>query len=382
MSELPLLAVSLLTQTQLPATEPPLPLSILPPLPSSNRCQPAIVPDVIPIRIPCPVPMMEFSVRRSLKASSNALTRSVQLVSSGRRRTTSDWAARSVDVNRGDHPEPNHAEPNRAELNRAELDHAKLNRAEPILNAAIASPARPEINRPRPTSGPQMYEQRWAALMAGHTYTRLPVDSFQEQWQTATYQPTYEEWKYLLAQEAQSMARGQGTNRLTVMVGDSISLWFPTDQLSSDRFWLNQGISGDTSAGVLNRLSAFANTRPDTVHVMVGINDLRRGLDDREILGNIRQIMQQLRQQHPDAEIVVHSILPTRLPALPSDRIQSLNQDIAAIAQQEQVGYLDLQTVFSDETGVLQRELTTDGIHLSSQGYAVWRSVLQQLNLA
>jgi lysophospholipase L1-like esterase len=227
-----------------------------------------------------------------------------------------------------------------------------------------------------------MYEQRWAALMAGRTYTRLPVDSFQAQWQAATYQPTYEEWKYLLAQEAQSMARGQGSNRLTVLVGDSISLWFPTDQLSSDRFWLNQGISGDTSAGVLSRLSAFADTQPDTVHVMVGINDLRRGLDDREILGNIRQIMQQLRQQHPNAEIVVHSILPTRLPALPSDRIQSLNQDIAAIAQQEQVGYLDLQTVFTDETGVLQRELTTDGIHLSAQGYAVWRSVLQQLNLA
>jgi lysophospholipase L1-like esterase len=188
----------------------------------------------------------------------------------------------------------------------------------------------------------------------------------------ATHQPTYEEWMNLLALEARSMARGQGSNRLTVIVGDSISLWFPVEQLPSDRFWLNQGISGDTSAGVLRRLSAFADTRPDTIHVMVGVNDLRRGATDTEILGNVRQIMQQLRQTHSQAKIYIHSILPTRLAAIPTSRVNQLNQTIAAITQEEGVEFLNLATYFSDDQGNLRHELTTDGLHLNVLGYTIW----------
>jgi lysophospholipase L1-like esterase len=224
----------------------------------------------------------------------------------------------------------------------------------------------------RPVSGSQLYQQRIATLRAGRTYTRIPVDSFQSEWMNATHQPTYEEWMNLLALEARSMARGQGSNRLTVIVGDSISLWFPVEQLPSDRFWLNQGISGDTSAGVLRRLSAFADTRPDTIHVMVGVNDLRRGATDTEILGNVRQIMQQLRQTHSQAKIYIHSILPTRLAAIPTSRVNQLNQTIAAITQEEGVEFLNLATYFSDDQGNLRHELTTDGLHLNVLGYTIW----------
>jgi lysophospholipase L1-like esterase len=326
-----MIAVGLLTQTPLPLLplEMPSP-SILPPLPPCSQ-------DEDPVDLPSPTVCAlgidsvrpEFSPRRSPSRSPLALQATLA--------DTSQWMA------------------------------------------AAQVPEQPAV---RPSSGPQMYVQRRTALQVGQTYTRLPVDEFQDRWEHATHQPTYEDWVDLLNQEAQAMARGQGNNRLTVMVGDSLSLWFPTEHLSRDRFWLNQGISGDTSAGVLRRLSSFAQTRPDRIHVMVGINDLRRGASDTEILTHIHTIMQRLRHQHPDAEIIVHSILPTRLPALPSDRIQALNRDIARLAQQEQVGYLDLQVYFTDAAGVLHRELTTDGIHLSRRGYAVWRLALQQFNLA
>lgn len=232
---------------------------------------------------------------------------------------------------------------------------------------------------PRPTSGSQLYHQRWAALQAGRTYTRLPANSFWQAWSDAIQPPTHEQWVRLLAQEGRSMARGQGANRLTVMVGDSLSLWFPVEHLTSDRFWLNQGISGDTTAGVLQRLSAFEQTNPDVIHVMIGINDLRRGASDTEILSNIQQIMRRLKQTHPQATIYIHSILPTRLEAIPLDRITPLNQQIAIVAQQEQVQYVDLIAFFLDEQGVLHRDLTTDGLHLSLNGYAVWDWAMRSL---
>ena len=231
---------------------------------------------------------------------------------------------------------------------------------------------------PRPVSGPQLYQQRLAALKAGQSYTRLSPDSFWPSWINATEQPTYEAWKSLLAQEAKAISRGQGSNRLSILVGDSLSLWFPSGGLPGGRLWLNQGISGDTTRGILGRLSAFAEIQADQIYVMAGINDLRRGESDNEILWNLRRIMQELRWSHPDAEVVIQSILPNRLSTIPNHRIRYLNQRLAAIAQTEGVQFLDITPYFSDEAGNLRSELTTDGLHLNPRGYAVWQAVLQQ----
>jgi lysophospholipase L1-like esterase len=234
--------------------------------------------------------------------------------------------------------------------------------------------SRPEFSQTRPTSGKQLYEQRMIALRMGLIYTRIASDSFRNQWASTLTQPTQQQWISLLTREAQMMAAGQGNNRLTVILGDSHAMWFPVDKLSRDRFWLNQGMSGDTTAGVLKRISTFALTRPDTIHVMVGINDLRKGKTDKEILMNLQKIMQKLRQEHPDAQVYVHSILPTRLAAIPSQRVRWLNYNIAALTKQESVGYLNLQPAFADANGVLRKTLTTDGVHLNARGYQLWQA--------
>lgn len=231
----------------------------------------------------------------------------------------------------------------------------------------------------RPGSGSQLYHQRAAALRVGRLYPRFPVNSFQAAWQNATRQPTYEEWIRLLRQEANVMARSQGSNRLTVLFGDSLFLWFPTDRLPTDRFWLNQGISGDTTTGMLRRISSFSQTRPDRIYVMAGINDLRRGASDQTVLSNLRLMIERLRQAHPNAGIVVYSILPTRLPALSSDRIRRINASLATISRQEGASFYDLQAQFAGDDGVLRRELTTDGLHLSRQGYEVWQLAMSML---
>ncbi len=240
------------------------------------------------------------------------------------------------------------------------------------------TPLAPPQVIPRPRSGSQLFVQRWAALRAGRLYTRLPSDSFQDLWSRATRQPTHEDWKRLLAQEARVVAQSQGRSRLSVLVGDSLTLWLPPEDLAGDRLWLNQSISGETSAHVLSRLQNFAQTRPDTIYVMAGVNDLKQGASDNTVLWNLRVIMRRLRQTHPSAQIVVQSILPTRLDRIPGDRVARLNQRLATIARQENAQYLDLYSAFADFDGNLRPELTTDGLHLSAQGYQLWQQRLQQ----
>jgi lysophospholipase L1-like esterase len=239
----------------------------------------------------------------------------------------------------------------------------------PVLNSL---PEQPLPTTPRPASNGQLFRQRVAALQAGQTHTRLPTDSFRAAWQGVAEQPTYEQWIGLLNLEARAMSRGQGSNRLTVMLGDSISQWFPSDYYSRDRFWLNQGISGDTTGGILQRLSALDPTRPDRVHIMAGINDLRRGITDPVIVGNLRQIVTRLQARHPQTQIVLHSILPTQLAEISAERIQRLNRQLEAIATQSGIQYLELTRYFADENQYLQSTLTTDGLHLSPRGYQVW----------
>ncbi|MBD2437233.1 SGNH/GDSL hydrolase family protein [Nostoc sp. FACHB-110] len=228
-------------------------------------------------------------------------------------------------------------------------------------------------------SGYQLYYQRLAALKTGQIYTRTYEDGKSSAEANKKHQLTYEDWKSLLALEAKAVTKGQGKNYLSIMVGDSLSMWFPPEKLPSGKLWLNQGISGDTSGGILKRLSAFSATRPEMIYVMAGINDLRKGLSDETILNNHRQIIRNLRKAHPKTQIIVQSILPTNLPTISNQRIRKINLQLALIAQQEGANYLNIHGWFTDFEGNLRPELTTDGLHLSREGYDVWRSALEQI---
>ncbi|MFM7406957.1 MAG: SGNH/GDSL hydrolase family protein [Cuspidothrix sp.] len=232
-----------------------------------------------------------------------------------------------------------------------------------------------------PVSGSQLYQQRLAFLRSGQIYTRTENDeNLESSWESnKTYKLTYQDWKSLLAMEAKAITKGQGLNRLSILVGDSLSLWFPKDKLPTGKLWLNQGISGDTSDGVLKRLSAFSTTRPDVIYVMIGINDLRKGTTDKSILVNSSRIIRNLRQTHPKSQIIVQSILPVRSQKIPNSRIRNLNVQLGIIAKKQRVNFLNIHNWFTDLDGNLRPELTTDGLHLSRAGYQVWQFALEQI---
>ncbi|MBD2415524.1 G-D-S-L family lipolytic protein [Nostoc calcicola FACHB-389] len=201
------------------------------------------------------------------------------------------------------------------------------------------------------------------------------------------HQLSYQQWVDILKQEAK-VAADRRPVRLTILAGDSLSLWFPTELLPEGKNWLNQGISGETSKGLLKRLNIFDRTQPEVIFVMIGINDLIRGTNDKVILDNHQQIMTYLRRVHPTAQIVVQSILPhsgeeatwkgrDKLLAIANSRIRRLNEQLQSISAKKGVKFLDLYPLFTNTQGNLRREFTTDGLHLNREGYIVWRSALQ-----
>jgi lysophospholipase L1-like esterase len=243
--------------------------------------------------------------------------------------------------------------------------------------AMAYTPADANAAAVRPRTGGQLYVQRLATLRAGHLYSRISPSTFADQWQTAAQQPTYQDWQSLLAYEAAQMASSQGQSPLTVLVGDSIYLWLPQEQLTGDRLWLNQSISGETTTHVVRRLTYFASVQPNTIYVMAGVNDLKNGADPRVVVSNLELTAQRLRMQHPQARIVVLSILPTRLPNIPPPQVRWVNQQLAIALQRRSIEFLDLQPAFIDGQGLLRTDLTTDGLHLNAQGYSLLATYLR-----
>lgn len=247
-------------------------------------------------------------------------------------------------------------------------------------NLTESSPASAALT---PESTEELIRSPTMATNSAKAVADLPLPNPRHKW-------SYQQWVTQLGREAEAAAANRPP-KLSVLAGDSLSMWFPTKLLPPDRIWLNQGISGETSVGLLKRLQLFDRTLPDTVFVMIGINDLLRGASDEGILNNQRQIIRDLRWAHPKAQVVVQSILPhsgeqstwenrDRLLAIPNSRIRAINRRLKEIASSENVSYLDLQPLFADADGNLPTALSTDGLHLNERGYLVWRSALQMFS--
>ncbi len=197
---------------------------------------------------------------------------------------------------------------------------------------------------------------------------------------------TYEEHVAHLSDRAKAMA-AKNPDHLTVLLGDSLSLWFPGELMPGQRVWINQSISGERTKGLLNRLDLIEKNDIESIFLMIGINDLIWDKTDAEIIANYREIVRQLKIEHPDTQIVVQSILPhggenstwesrDKLMALRGDRIVAMNNSLKKIAKDSGAYYLDLYPIFVTGDGTLRPDLTTDGLHLNREGYLVWRSAI------
>ena len=202
----------------------------------------------------------------------------------------------------------------------------------------------------------------------------------------------YDQWVGLLKTEAEAAARA-GLPHQAILLGDSLTLWFPPELLPGRRSWLNQAISGEQSLGLLNRLTLLDQTTPEVVLIMVGINDLIWGSPAPDLVNNIGATVKYLHTVHPQARIVVQSILPhggaaatwegrDRLMAVSPQEIVAVNAQIRQVATEAGATYLDLYPLFVNGEGYLRSDLTTDGLHLNHNGYLVWRTALALVNEA
>ena len=170
------------------------------------------------------------------------------------------------------------------------------------------------------------------------------------------------------------------------MLGNSLNnnaLW---TELFPMGYVVNRGISGDVINGVCQRVDELVGDQPDKIFLITGTNDL---INEPELTAlaafeRYEQLIRTIREQLPDTELYVQSMLPlnpkTKFYAGFNDRAAEINKLLDAGSGRYGYYYIDIASVLSDEKGDLKDECTTDGIHLSANGYFYWAAELARGN--
>lgn len=180
--------------------------------------------------------------------------------------------------------------------------------------------------------------------------------------------------------EVQPVAAGD-----IVFLGDSITDGGEWGEFFGGSNFKNRGISGDISQGIYDRLDAVVSGRPAKIFLMIGVNDLSRGISEDTVAGNISKIIDKVHADSPDTRIYLQSILPVNEDkdmfeghtARRAD-IAPLNERLRALAADKGAVYIDLFSSFTEEgTDKLNPEYTNDGLHLLGSGYLLWKKIIE-----
>lgn len=162
-----------------------------------------------------------------------------------------------------------------------------------------------------------------------------------------------------------------------VFAGDSIMEFFPLKKyLGREKQLINRGISGTDSNWLLAHLDEqILALDPEKIFLLIGTNDLGLGYSVSEVSNRISQLIGQIRNNSLTVRIYLLSVLPVNEDNRYADKvkirsnqlIKSLNDNLKVLPGAE---FIDLFPHLVDEEGNLAASFTTDGLHLTPDGYA------------
>ncbi|OAA90841.1 GDSL-type esterase/lipase family protein [Clostridium coskatii] len=167
-----------------------------------------------------------------------------------------------------------------------------------------------------------------------------------------------------------------------VFLGDSLTDIGQWNELLNNPCILNRGISGDNTSGVLNRLSEVIKLNPRKIFIMIGINDIGKGLSTNEITKNYSKILGRIKKDLPNTGIYAESVLPINKDLFKTNtsekQITDLNISLNKLCKSLNVQYIDLYHLFTlPNQNKLSYKYTVSGLHVNGDGYRVWRDALK-----
>ena len=160
-----------------------------------------------------------------------------------------------------------------------------------------------------------------------------------------------------------------------IFLGDSLTQFHDWSNFGEHH---NAGIAGDTTDGLLYRLHYTLEKKPKTVLLMIGINDLLQSQYLETMQNNYLKIFEALKSIE---NVYLLSMLPVEAmdqTVQVNENVILLNHFIKAECRKKDFVYIDLYNLVVDNSLGIQKEFTSDGVHLTPKAYEVWEKVLEK----
>jgi beta-glucosidase len=258
------------------------------------------------------------------------------------------------------------------------------------------APVPPEVAMLRP-SADEVAQMNAAIQKAIDTDTSTSKDVLKKYASLMVVQPPRLNTAATYTQTAQRMGTrhegfvttAQAGNIDLLLHGDSITDWWVLNDENKAEFQkyfgdirtANFAIAGDTTQGVLWGLKNGEGQgfQPKAVMLMIGTNNTGTHTGP-EIAEGIGAIVLELRQNFPNAKILLLAVFPRGVPGDPvRDRIAEINRLVARLNDDTHVFYMDIGAKFLDEKGVfLPNTFRPDNLHPIAKGYEIWGEAVKE----
>ncbi len=118
------------------------------------------------------------------------------------------------------------------------------------------------------------------------------------------------------------------------------------------------------------------------IYLMIGINEMGRGTVET-FIEKYKEVVGHLQELQPDAIIYVQGIIKVTTARseqgdyINNEGIVARNEELAKLADNEKIFYLDVNPLICDETGGMEPEYTGDGVHLKAKYIDIWKNFLK-----
>ena len=205
------------------------------------------------------------------------------------------------------------------------------------------------------------------ALVAGavvYFAVLRPKRQEQQQWQAAVTQYRAEKNEKYILENAQYAPYQVDV----AFLGDSLTDGYDVARFYPQYVVCNRGIGGDTTFDLENRLQVSVyDLKPKVVVMLIGANNLSTMFD------NYEQILVGLQENLPETKVVLLSLTSMGQEWGKGNGLAAYNNvKIKKLAEKYGFTFVDLYSPLMDlQTGEIYPQYTTDGGHLTEEGYEV-----------
>ena len=166
-----------------------------------------------------------------------------------------------------------------------------------------------------------------------------------------------------------------------LFVGDFYFSQYDIENSFLQTKFVNNNKEDNTTSDILENMNTnIYQYNPSDVFILLGINDLDKGVSSDVINDNIKSIIEGIKENRSGANIYVLSLLPINdsdndiikkdfISNLSNKEIIETNELILKTCENEKVKYVNIYNELVDDTGLLNIKYTTNGLYLNDIGY-------------